>query len=61
MYTTSIEYGYTYGYIWAIYHSRMGRATVYSPLGIGMGMGMGMGMVYVGTYNYLHKYTGVYR
>ena len=59
MYTTSIEYGYTYGYIWAIYHSRMGWATVYSPLGIGMGMGMGM--VYVGTYNYLYKYTGVYR
>ena len=57
MYTTSIEYGYTYGYIWAIYHSRMGMAMVYSPLGIGMGMGM----VYVGTYNYLYRYTGVYR
>ena len=35
----------------------IGMGIIYSPLGIGMGMGM----VYVGTYNYLHKYTGVYR
>ena len=34
----------------------IGMGMVYSPFG----MGMSMGMVYVGTYNYLYRYTGVY-